>query len=301
MRLLLPLLRRNFPDIPNQRSSHVATKPRGGGILFVVLGVISSTIFQLTVKWHVDASTRVATLPLVCLTLAVVGLLDDRYDLRAEVRFGVQLATAATLVLISPLDLYGIYLLPILVVSATSIINFTNFMDGLDGLVSGCMTIALSTAAIELKAPWPTWCLIGSLLGFLVFNWHPAKVFMGDVGSTFLGAMFAGLVLQAPNWSMALGILLIATPLLCDAGVCVIHRLILGQNILQAHRLHLYQRLNQAGWSAARISSIYIAATAVLALAQLIGGIVLVSVAAFAVVALGILIDRRYAACFADP
>jgi UDP-N-acetylmuramyl pentapeptide phosphotransferase/UDP-N-acetylglucosamine-1-phosphate transferase len=71
---------------------------------------------------------------------------------------------------------------------------------------------------------------------------------MGDVGSTFLGALFAGLVLQASSWPEAFGYLLVATPLLGDACVCVPRRMLAGQRVFQAHRLHLFQRLHQAGW-----------------------------------------------------
>jgi len=111
---------------------------------------------------------------------------------------------------------------------------------------------------------------VGALLGFLLWNWSPAKVFMGDVGSTFLGAVFAGLVLQASSWPQALALLLVAMPLLADACLCVPRRLLAGQRVFQDHRLHLFQRLHQAGWPHARVSLTYIAATAVLAVALLL-------------------------------
>ncbi|WP_341885399.1 hypothetical protein [Synechococcus sp. UW140] len=116
------------------------------------------------------------------------------------------------------------------------------------------------------------WSLVGALFGFLLWNWSPAKVFMGDVGSTFLGAVFAGVVLQQASFTAALALLLVATPLLADACICVLRRLLAGQRIFQAHRLHLFQRLHQAGWSHARVASCYVAATAVLAIALLVGG-----------------------------
>jgi UDP-N-acetylmuramyl pentapeptide phosphotransferase/UDP-N-acetylglucosamine-1-phosphate transferase len=163
-------------------------------------------------------------------------------------------------------------IIPVVLLLIVAVINFTNFMDGLDGLVAGCMAVALAAAALQLAAPLPIWALVGSLLGFLIWNWSPAKVFMGDVGSTFLGALFAGLVLQATTWPEALGLLLVATPLLGDAFLCVPRRLLAGQRVFDAHRLHLFQRLHQAGWPHARVSSVYIAGTAVLAVALLAGG-----------------------------
>ncbi|PSI00565.1 glycosyl transferase [Synechococcus lacustris str. Tous] len=115
----------------------------------------------------------------------------------------------------------------------------------------------------------------------------------------FLGAVFAGLVLQAPSWQEAMGLLLVATPLLGDACLCVPRRLLAGQRVFQAHRLHLFQRLHQAGWPHARVSTLYIAATAVLALALLWGGLPwLITLAAFQLL-LGIWLDQRVAVPFA--
>jgi UDP-N-acetylmuramyl pentapeptide phosphotransferase/UDP-N-acetylglucosamine-1-phosphate transferase len=203
--------------------------------------------------------------------LAIVGLLDDRLSLPASWRYGVQLLTAFLILWLSPIPLLWL-VLPLVIIAVTAVINFTNFMDGLDGLVAGCMAVVFSALAIRLPVPWPIWTLVGALLGFLFWNWSPARVFMGDVGSTFLGALFAGLVLQGPTWAEALGILLLASPLLGDACLCVTRRWLAGQSVFQAHRLHLFQRLHQAGWSHARVSLTYITATAVLALAMLVGG-----------------------------
>jgi UDP-N-acetylmuramyl pentapeptide phosphotransferase/UDP-N-acetylglucosamine-1-phosphate transferase len=257
--LLVPLLSRGLLDQPNARSSHSLPTPRGGGLAFVLLGSVA-------VAW------LGSWLPLLCLPLALVGFLDDRHNLPASLRYGVQVATALVLLIISPLHLPSIGLLPwlLLFIAGTAIINFTNFMDGLDGLVAGCMAVIFAVAALTgMPALWP---LVGALLGFLLCNWSPAKVFMGDVGSTFLGAVFAGLVLQATSWPEALALLLVATPLLGDAFLCVPRRLLAGQRVFDAHRLHLFQRLHQAGWPHARVSSLYIAGTAVLAAALLAGG-----------------------------
>jgi UDP-N-acetylmuramyl pentapeptide phosphotransferase/UDP-N-acetylglucosamine-1-phosphate transferase len=201
-------------------------------------------------------------------------------------------------ILVSPLPLAWL-VLPLLLIAVTAVINFANFMDGLDGLVAGCMAVAISALGLSLSAPWPIWALVGSLVGFLVWNWSPAKVFMGDVGSTFLGVVFAGLVLQAPSWLEALGLLLVATPLLGDACLCVPRRLLAGQRVFQAHRLHLFQRLYQAGWPHARVSSLYIAATAALAVALLVGGLAWVVGLACAELLVGVWLDRRVAVSFA--
>ena len=283
--LLIPLLSSRLLDQPNARSSHLLPTPRGGGVVFVMVGSIA-------VAW------LGSWLPLYCLPLALVGFLDDRHNLPAGLRYGVQLATALLLLLISPLSALAAGWLPwlLLLIAATAVINFINFTDGLDGLVAGCMLVLFAVAALTgMPALWP---LVGALLGFLLWNWSPAKVFMGDAGSTFLGAVFAGVVLQQASFTAALGLLLVATPLLADACICVLRRLLAGQRIFQAHRLHLYQRLHQAGWSHARVASSYVAATGVLAIALLVGGWLWVIGLAGAVLIIGLWLDQRVALAF---
>ena len=299
---LVPLLRRRLLDQPNDRSSHRQPTPRGGGVAFVLVTAASSAIGSLAdfaaQAGAVGGQLSMAALPLLALPLAVVGFLDDRHNLSAGLRYGAQLASALLLIWVSPLPLPWLAL-PLLLIAVTAVINFTNFMDGLDGLVAGCAAVAIATLAIALAAPWPLWALVGALLGFLLWNWSPAKVFMGDVGSTFLGAVFAGLVLQAPSWPEALGLLLVATPLLGDACLCVPRRLLAGQRVFQAHRLHLFQRLHQAGWPHARVSSLYIAATALLAAALLIGGWPCVVGLSATELLVGVWLDQRVAMPFA--
>jgi UDP-N-acetylmuramyl pentapeptide phosphotransferase/UDP-N-acetylglucosamine-1-phosphate transferase len=296
LRLLIPQLSNRLLDQPNARSSHVQPTPRGGGIAFVLVSVLASAFGLLSAGF-----AQLMATPFLALPLAVVGFLDDRHNLPASWRYGVQLANAFFVVLLNRLvspSLAFWPLLALLVVAVTAVINFTNFMDGLDGLVAGCMAVAIGAAAFELAAPWPIWALVGSLLGFLSWNWSPAKVFMGDVGSTFLGAVFAGLVLQSSSWSDALGLLLVATPLLGDAFFCVLRRILAGQRVFQAHRLHLFQRLHQVGWPHARVSILYIAATAVLACALLVGGLPWVFGLSALVLVLGFWLDRWVALPF---
>jgi Fuc2NAc and GlcNAc transferase len=299
---LIPQLRRKLLDQPNERSSHHQPTPRGGGVAFVLVASVASALALLLSRGSFSASLPLFAAPLMAMPLALVGFLDDRHNLPASSRFGVQLATALTVILASPLvppSLGQLLLLVVLLIAVTAVINFANFMDGLDGLVAGCMAVAMAAAAIQLSAPWPIWALVGALLGFLFWNWSPAKVFMGDVGSTFLGAVFAMLVLQASAWSDALALLLVATPLLSDACLCVPRRLMAGQRVFHAHRLHLFQRLHQAGWPHARVSSLYIAATAVLAMALLWGGLPWVITLAALEISIGVWLDQKFAVPFA--
>ena len=291
LKVLIPFLRHQLLDQPTARGSHTTPTPRGGGVVFAVVALLASALAALQL-----GLTGLIAVPFIALPLALVGLLDDRHNLPAHWRYGVQLFTAV--LLLAPLGLPWLAW-PLLLLTVTAVINFTNFMDGLDGLVAGCMAVALGAAALQLAAPWPLWALVGALLGFLIWNWTPAKVFMGDAGSTFLGAVFAGVVLQAHSWSETLGLLLVATPLLGDACLCVLRRLLAGQPIWKAHRLHLFQRLHQAGWSHGRVSGLYVAATALLALALLLAGWRAVLPIALLEVFLGVWLDRRVALPFA--
>ena len=300
--VLLPWLRGICMDHPNSRSSHHNPTPRGGGLVFVVLASFAGILSLFLCRINNLSPAVVDFACLLAFPIAIAGFLDDRLDLPVSWRYLVHLTVAFAVVCVSPLVGSPFAILPVfalLVVAVTSVINFTNFMDGLDGLVAGCMVLALSTAAIQLQLSWPIWALIGSLLGFLLWNWSPAKVFMGDVGSTFLGAVFVVLVLQASSWSEALGLLIVVTPLMGDACLCVPRRLLAGQPVFQAHRLHLFQRLHQAGWPHSRVSILYIAATAVLAFSLLLGGLNWVITLAVLELLYGIWLDLQVAVPFA--
>ena len=302
--VLTPLLGRQFLDEPNSRSSHLKPTPVGGGLAFVL---VSTCCSLLALKSHPGLS--ISALPLLAFPLAVIGLLDDRHHLPASLRFGFQVLTAVAMLGFSPLVGSTSFLVGpatwlflaitiFLLIALTATINFANFMDGLDGLLAGCMAVTIGALSIALAAPWPLFALVGSLFGFLLWNWSPAKVFMGDVGSTFLGAVFAGLVLQAPSWTDAFVYLLVATPLLADACLCIFRRLLAGQPVFQAHRLHLFQRLHQAGWSHPRVSVTYISATLLLAVAALAGSWPWVLALAIAELLFGALLDQRFAVPF---
>ncbi|MFO0119810.1 MAG: glycosyltransferase family 4 protein, partial [Cyanobium sp.] len=165
--VLIPWLRRRLLDQPNARSSHHVPTPRGGGVVFVLVGsLLSLALGAGTSSW----------IPLICCPLALVGLLDDRFNLPAAWRYAAQVATAGVLVAMAAVPL-PIWALPLVLVAITAVINFTNFMDGLDGLVALCGIVLMASVGL-----WP---VAGALLGFLAWNWSPAKVFMGDVGSTW--------------------------------------------------------------------------------------------------------------------
>ncbi|QIZ69354.1 hypothetical protein [Oxynema aestuarii] len=114
--------------------------------------------------------------------------------------------------------------------------------------------------------------MVAALLGFLWWNWSPAKIFMGDVGSTILGATVAISLLNADNSMQAWTALTITLPLSADAIYTLVRRLMRRENIFKAHRSHLYQRLQQSGWTHAQVASTYIGVTVFIALNILVWG-----------------------------
>ena len=130
-------------------------------------------------------------------------------------------------------NLNTILLFSFFIFAITAFINFINFMDGIDGLVAGTMFISILTCFIKLKLDQPYLVLLFSLLAFITWNWYPAKVFMGDTGSTFLAATNIGLISLSKNYFEALGLLLILSPCLIDACSCVIRRLFINKTYLK--------------------------------------------------------------------
>ena len=129
-------------------------------------------------------------------------------------------------------------------------------MDGIDGLVASIFIFYL--IYLCLTDSTNKIFLLTSLFAFLFFNWSPARIFMGDSGSTFIGAIYTGTLLEANSWYEFLFRVIILTPLLGDAFITLIFRIVNKQNIFKAHKLHLYQRLNQGGMSHAKVSLLYL-------------------------------------------
>lgn len=268
--LLRNYLQDRWMDIPNQRSSHTRPTPRGGGLGFVLAFTISLGIAQYLNPSLL--SDLPLTLWLSLLPLVIIGILDDHKNVPSGIRYIIQLGTASAIVAYCGpfpqpwFDLWGVAgaALSILltVIGFTALINFYNFMDGLDGLVAGIATVQLGFLAFWCNQP-VLWLLAASLLGFLYWNWSPAKIFMGDSGSTFLGAAIALVLLTQPHAvAYAWAGLAILFPLVGDAIYTLSKRLLKGDNIFQAHRTHIYQRLHhQAGWAHDQVALVYISLT----------------------------------------
>ncbi len=289
LNFLIPFLNQFFIDKPNSRSSHKKPIPRAGGIVFVIYGSLFCFFQNLYI-------------PLLCLPLAFIGLIDDKFNLSSKTRFFSQILTVFVLLRFSNLNLpfnnqlFEISILFILFISGLAIINFTNFMDGIDGIVSACMIIILSVSTIEISAS--LYPMIGVLIGFLILNWSPAKVFMGDVGSTFLGALFFGILLQANSWDQFFGCFLVSTPLFGDALICVLRRFLNKENIFKPHSSHLYQRLCKAGLKHDHVTLIYSVSIFLISAGWFIGGLGYVLLLSTLVIFVGIWLDQKIAIPF---
>ena len=268
-------------DIPNERSSHYEPKPTSGGI---VLSSVYSIISILYLNYF----------NLIYFPISIFGMIDDRKHIKALWRYLVQFFTCSLIILIKIKFSLSLPAFLLLVFIGTGFINFTNFMDGIDGLVGGSFLIIFSTVNI-IQYQNSSIALISSLMVFLVFNWHPSKLFMGDSGSTFLGAILFGSILQINNLNELIGILLVSSPLFGDAFICVIRRLFAGKDIFSPHRSHLYQRLQRSGFKHSNVSILYIFLTLVLSLTFLNFGLMFTIFAFLLEFILLVYIDKKYA------
>lgn len=262
-------LQRYVLDIPNDRSSHCQPTPRGGGLGFVLAFGLTVTIAQFFPNALISPHPSLLWLALI--PLAAIGALDDWQGVRASIRYAVQFIVSLCVVAqcgAFPLPglsewgtTGGVVAMLLSVVAMTVAINFYNFMDGLDGFVASVSAVQLGFLALWFDEP-ALWLLVAALGGFLYWNWSPAKVFMGDVGSTFLGAAIAIAFLSSHSEPVrTVSALAVTFPLMGDATYTLICRFLRRENIFQAHRTHLYQRLHQGGLSHAQVAGIYLGLT----------------------------------------
>lgn len=253
-------------DVPNQRSSHDAPTPRGGGAAIVV----ATTGALLALAWI--GTIRVELLLALAVggaAVALVGFMDDRRRLRVSVRFAVHVAAAlwalGWLGGLAPLRLGGYtvnfgwsgYVLGVL--GIVWVLNLFNFMDGIDGIAGSEATfVAWAGAALAAGASSGSAALVfgAACVGFLRWNWPPARIFMGDVGSGYLGYVVAVLALASMHDSaVAIWVwLILGGVFFVDATVTLLRRLSRGQRVYQAHRSHAYQWLARRWGSHLRVT-----------------------------------------------
>lgn len=249
-------------DIPNERSSHTIPTPRGGGIAIVLTFIFSLLWLRLI---DVIESSLVWTLVGGGIVIAILGYCDDVYSVKSRLRILIHFIVAmwslywlgglTTLDLGTvKIQLHGIgYLLTI--IGFVWCINFYNFMDGIDGLASSEAIFVSLASGITLlflgksNLAMIMWLLFASVSGFVLWNWPPAKIFLGDVGSGFLGFVFAALGLYTINKGflpLSFWMILLAVFLL-DATFTLLYRVYHKKAWYSAHREHAYQHLISYG------------------------------------------------------
>jgi UDP-N-acetylmuramyl pentapeptide phosphotransferase/UDP-N-acetylglucosamine-1-phosphate transferase len=249
-------IKRAIIDIPNERSSHSIPTPRGGGIAIAVTWFLVITFLFL--RKDIDSALFLA---LLCgLPISISGLVDDVITISPKIRLFVQVASAAmALVFLGGLPSinigFGLFAVPYLfsIMAIIGIVWFTNlfnFLDGIDGYIS-TEIIFIDIASFLLFNTLPPFVLAVVTAGFLLWNWQPAKIFMGDVGSTLLGftiGVFA-IYYQNKSDSSIIAWLMLTSLFWFDASLTLYRRWRNGETLSKAHRKHAYQRVVQSGFS----------------------------------------------------
>lgn len=264
MGVLAWLKRRDFLDQPNERSSHAVPVPRGGGLALIPL---------LLVAWLLWSALGPPLPPgffaviLGAVGLAAVSWLDDRRGLSAGLRLGAQaLAVAFGLIAMSDAGLVFQGILPPVLDRLLAglcwlwFVNLFNFMDGIDGITGVETTsVALGLAVVAFTSLLPLsqtvlpLLMVAAVLGFLPWNWQPAKVFLGDVGSVPLGFLLGWLLLLVAAQGMWAVAIILPLYYWVDASLTLTKRALRREKIWQAHREHAYQRAVQGGVSHAGV------------------------------------------------
>lgn len=267
--LCAALMRYRILDQPNQRSSHVAPTPRGGGIS-IILVIAAASLW--VGRSHPDLLAWV--LPVVACGVGLISLVDDVRGLSAGIRFGTHIAGAAVLVWAAELgDSAGpvaalaaqlhVPLLLVVGLMGLGLVGYTNsfnFMDGINGIAASQAGItALAMAAIGgMGGHWDSppvlvsLAVAGASLGFLPHNFPRARMFMGDVGSAPLGMILAFLVVwicRDHGFRLFLPLALLHANFVLDTAITLARRIARGENWLEPHREHFYQRLIRSGKS----------------------------------------------------
>jgi len=245
--LLRGTVLRSVVDHPNARSLHAIPIPRTGG-----LGLMAGVLAGWGLMW------QPWLIPLAggVMFLMMLSFLDDVRGLSAGLRFLMHFAVAGAFVWLTISPDSGWMLAIVLIVAMVWMTNLYNFMDGSDGLAGGMALIGFGSYALAawLSGDQQLACgnlvVVAAALAFLRFNFHPAKIFMGDAGSIPLGFLSAALGVlgwQRGIWPLWFPVL-VFSPFVVDASVTLMRRLLRGEKIWQAHREHFYQQLVQMGW-----------------------------------------------------
>ena len=244
-------LKKSVMDIPNERSSHTVPTPRGGGAAIIV-------VFYMGLFYFRESIDTTLFYALLCgLPVAFIGLLDDIFTLSSKIRILIQSVSAGlalyflggvTSIDFVLFELQGWWLNIIAFFAIVWLTNLYNFLDGIDGY-AGSEAVTVGLGLFLLFHNPLGLVVVAAALGFLLFNWHQASIFMGDIGSTTLGFIF-GVFVFADTGEGSIYVWLVLLSLFWfDATFTLIRRYLNGERISQAHKKHAYQRLVQSGWA----------------------------------------------------
>ncbi|MBU1643514.1 glycosyltransferase family 4 protein [bacterium] len=240
-------------DHPNERSSHTMPTPKGGGL--AIMAAFYAALCCLYFQTQIDEKLFFALLS--ALPVILVSLVDDLYPLSAKIRLAIQLLSAVVaLYFLGGIDsvdlalfsLHGIWLNLVALLGIIWMTNLYNFLDGIDGY-AGSEALFTGLAAFILFGNAPALFIAVSAAGFLLFNWHKASIFMGDVGSAPLGFIFSVFILYDAGTPHFLGWIMLLSLFWFDATLTLIRRARRSEKLSQPHKKHAYQRLNQAGFT----------------------------------------------------
>ncbi len=289
-------------DIPNERSLHVRPTPRTGGI---------GLFLAASIAWFALGSGAMALVAGLAGVLAAIFLVDDVRGLPVRVRLVVQLAAAGAFVLATGPYPWPLLLLPLLVVGIVWSANLYNFMDGSNGLAGGMALFGFAAYAIAAaRGEAADIALVaaivaGAAAGFLVWNFDPASIFLGDAGSIPLG--FLAAMMGVEGWSRGIWPfwfpVLVFSPFVVDACLTLLQRAMRGERLSEAHKSHYYQRLVRMGWSHKKLAVAEYALMAAVAATAITfrtsTSVVVVALLALwtvAYAAIAVTIDRRWRA-----
>jgi UDP-N-acetylmuramyl pentapeptide phosphotransferase/UDP-N-acetylglucosamine-1-phosphate transferase len=239
-------------DIPNHRSLHSRPTPRTGG-LALLAGVTAGVFTHWLISGHLllDKASAAAIFALV-----MVALVDDHYSVAAGLRLLIQAMVVVLLLFSDPVLEVASLSWFALVLGLVWMINLYNFMDGMDGFAGGMAIMGFGTFALlawqagNMEFALGCAIIVASCLGFLLLNFPPARLFMGDAGSTVLG-LLAGLVILKAHHDAILPLwlgLLVFSPFIVDASVTLATRVLRGERFWLPHKTHNYQKLVEIGW-----------------------------------------------------
>lgn len=238
-------------DIPNERSSHSRPTPRGGGLAIVIVFYIGLLYFKESID------SRLFYALLCAIPISFISFLDDIFTLSSKIRFFIQSVSAGMVLYflngVSSIDfiffeIHGWWVNVIAFLAIVWLTNLYNFLDGIDGYAGSEAVMVGLGILLFFHNPLGLVIVVASL-GFLLFNWHQASIFMGDIGSATLGFIFAVFVFYDTSHGSIYIWMILLSLFWFDATLTLIRRYRNGESTTQAHKKHAYQRLTQSGWS----------------------------------------------------